>query len=302
MSRSSLLFAGSALATTLAIAGCSHDDMSTSPFDSSANLTAAAQFNHMGDSVLAAGGSASDAAPFYGAAGVIDKVHDIATISVSIDGTVTSMNAVAVATEVVGGPIIACPVPPVAAGTAAPYVCPWGIPRITRTLFAWTTTRPTQIVTLVASSDSGSIGTPIPIFRPGSATPVGVGAVGTAADSGKSMDSATVRPIPAHLEFRDGHHTWWGISGTQMNTVKANGDSCSSPSTNSASAPRPHVIPAASCQLADFTFSFNGIAGIPPVAIFGNANMAGTHAISMSSTSMTGVYFKLMTPALVTPQ
>src|ERR1039457_204347 len=173
MPRSRTLAAGAIFVAGLAVVACSN--ALTSPAPAPTSTAAAAQFNHMGDSVLASGGSASDAAPFYGAAGVIDQSPNVATISVSIDGAAVSMSAVAVAMEVFGGPMIACPVPPVGSGTAAPFVCPWGIPRVTRTLFAWTPAKPTLIVTLVASSDTGSIGTPIPILIPGTATAGGVG-------------------------------------------------------------------------------------------------------------------------------
>lgn len=302
MTPRSVVLAGTTLLAALVAAACSHD-ASTAPINSAANALAAAQFNKMGDSVLAAGGSASDAAPFFGAAGVIDRAPGIQTISVTIDGTATTMNAVAVAVEIFGGVMIACPVPAVGTGAAAPYVCPWGIPRLTRTLFAWTPTKPTQIVTLIASVDSGSIGTPIPIFVTGSTTPVGMGtASGTPEDSATSVNSVLTRPIPAHLEYRAGWRTWWGISGTQMSTVKPTGVSCWVPPANATGEERPDAIPVSRCQLADFTFAFSGTVARPPVIIFGNtaATMTATHTVGMTLTSITGVYFKLLTPEVVT--
>ena len=299
MPRSRTLAAGAIFVAGLAVVACSN--ALTSPGTGPTSTAAAAQFNHMGDSVLASGGSASDAAPFYGAAGVIDQSPNVATISVSIDGAAVSMSAVAVAMEVFGGPMIACPVPPVGSGTAAPFVCPWGIPRVTRTLFAWTPATPTRIVTLVASSDTGSIGTPIPILIPGTATAGGVGTtIGTLVDSGPGLLNALTRPIPAHLEYGDGTHTWWGTSGTQTNSVKPNGGSCPVPPVAVATAPRPGAMPAATCQLADFTFSFSGVVGIPPVAIRSNTGVTGTHTVGVSGASLTGVYFKLALPVPVT--
>jgi hypothetical protein len=292
MLRSHALAAGTILVAGLAAVACSN--AVTSPGAGTTSATAAAQFNRMGDSVLASGGTAGDAAPFYGAAGVIGQSPNVATITVSVDGASVSMSAVAVAMEVFGGPLIACPVPPVGSGTAAPFVCPWGIPRVTRTLFAWTPAKPTLIVTLVASSDTGSIGTPIPILVPGTATPVGVGTtLGTMVDSGPGLLNALTRPIPAHLEYGDGTHTWWGVSGTQSNSVKPKGGACPAPPTATTTAPRPGAIPAAVCQLADFTFSFSGVVGAPPVAIRNNTGVTGTHTVGVTGASLTGVYFKL---------
>src|ERR1019366_3251750 len=94
------------LAATVVLAGlaataCSKSDVVTAPGTVTNNASSAAQFNHMGDSVLASGGSTSDAAPFYGAAGVIGQSPNSTAISVSVDGASISMNAVAVAMEVV---------------------------------------------------------------------------------------------------------------------------------------------------------------------------------------------------------
>jgi hypothetical protein len=302
MTSRSFTLAVTALAAGMAVAACSRSDLATAPLTGTANAAAAAQFNRMGDSVIAAGGSPSDAAPFYGAAGVLDQAPDFQSVSIDIDGTATPMNAVAVAVEIFGGPMIACPVPAMETGAAAPYVCPWGVPRVTRTLFAWTPARPTRIVTLVASTDSGSIGTPVPVAMPGSATPSGMGtSQGALVDSDTSIASAVARPIPAHLEFNDARRTWWGISGTQSNTVTLTGAPCRRPPADSASAPHPDAIPVSRCQLADFTFSFSGTVARPPVAIFGDANMTGTHTLNMGLTPVKGVYLNLLSAALVTP-
>jgi hypothetical protein len=293
------LAGGAILVAGLAAAACSSGP--TMPVSTGTNATAAALFNHMGDSVVASGGTVSDAAPYYGAAGVIGESPNVVAIPVSVDGATISMNAVAVAMEVFGGPMIACPVPPVGSGTAAPFVCPWGIPRVTRTLFAWTGTKPTTIVTLVASADTGAIGTPIPIFLPGTATPVGVGTtVGTMVDSLAGLLSALLRPIPAHLEYGDGTHVWWGISGTQKNSVKPNGGKCPPPPTATGTAARPGAIPAATCQLADFTFAFSGVVGVPPIVLRSNTGATGTHTVSVSAAALTGVYFKLSLPVPAT--
>ena len=287
--------AGTVLLAGLAAAACSSGP--TTPATGGTNTSAAAQFNHMGDSVLASGGSVSDAAPYYGAAGVIGQSPSVAAIAVSIDGNTVSMSAVAVAMEVFGGPLIACPVPPVGSGTAAPFVCPWGIPSMTRTFFAWTAANPTAIVTFVASADTGAIGTPIPVYLPGTVTPVGVGTtIGTMVDSLGGLLSALMRPIPAHLEYGDGTHTWWGVSGTQKNSVKPNGGSCPAPPTAVGTAARPGAMPAATCQLADFTFAFSGVVGVPPVALRNNTGATGTHTVSVSGAALTGVYFKLALP------
>ena len=286
--------AGTILVAGLAAAACSSDSSSTGPGPVTSNATAAAQFNHMGDSVLAAGGTASDAAPFYGAAGVLGQSPLATTISVNIDGSAVSMSAVAVAMEVVGGPMIACPLPPVGSGSAGPFVCPWGIPRVTRTLFAWAPATPTKIVTLVASADTGAIGTPTPILIPGTGTPLGVGTtIGSMVDSLTGLLGALMKPIPAHLEYGDGTHTWWGTSGHQTNTVKPMGGTCPVPPTTGSTATHPGAMPAATCQLADFTFAFNGVVGVAPVVLKNNLGVSGTHTVGVTGASLSGVYYKL---------
>ena len=301
----SCVLAGTALIAGLAAVACSRSDMGTAPVNNNnATVTAAAQFNHMGDSIVAAGGSSSDAAPFYGAAAVIGQAPTFQTISVMIDDTATTMNAVAVAEEIFGGPMIACPVPAMAAGSASAFICPWGIPRVTRTLFAWTPTKPTRIVMLVASSDSGAIGIPVPIFFPGSAMGMGARAGGVmTTDSASGLDSVRIRPIPAHLVYNDMRRTWWGISGTQTDSVAPTGVSCRPAPTDSSSAPRPNVMPFARCQLANFTFAFKGVVSRPPIPIFGDttAVMTTTHAVSLSSAAISGIYLKLGSAALVMP-
>lgn len=303
MIRKSFVVTGTAIAAAVVAVACSRSDVSTSPANVVASDSAAAQFNQMGDSIRAAGGSANDAAPFYGAAAVIGQAPKFQTISLMIDDTATTMNAVAIAEEIFAGPMIACPVPAMAAG-ASPFICPWGIPRVTRTLFAWTPTRPIRFVTLVASSDSSAIGVPVPIFFPGTATPMGMGtAGGTLADSDSSVHNALVRPIPAHLEFNDHRRTWWGISGTQTDSVAPTGVSCRPAPTDSSSAPRADVMPFGRCQLANFTFAFNGVVSRPPIAIFGDTAsvMTSTHTVSLGSTALSGIYLKLGRPAIVMP-
>ena len=109
-----------------------------------------------------------------------------------------------------------------------------------------------------------------------------------------------MRPIPAHLEYGDGTHTWWGVSGSQKNSVKPNGGSCPVPPTATGAAARPGAMPAAMCQLADFTFTFSGVVSIPPVALRNNTGVTGTHTVSVSGAVLTGAYFKLLVPAPVT--
>lgn len=299
-----VVLAGTACLAGLAAVACARSDLSTAPPVISPSNSVAAQFNRMGDSIRAAGGTADDAAPFYGAAAVIGQSPTFQSVSVMIDDTATMMNAVAVAEEIFAGPQIACPVPAMASGAAAAFVCPWGIPRVTRTLFAWTPTAPTRFVMLVASADSGAIGIPVPIYRPGTATPMGMGtAMGALADSDSSVHAVLIRPIPAHLEYRDHHRTWWGISGTQTDSVAPTGDPCRDLPTDSASAPRPNVMPFARCQRANFTFAFNGVVSRPPVAIFGDtaSAMTSTHTVSLASTAISGIYLKLWSPELVLP-
>lgn len=304
MIRKSLVLTGTALAAALVAVACARSDLSTSPANAVAIDSAAAQFNMMGDSIRAAGGSANDAAPFYGAAAVIGQAPKFQTVSVMIDDTATTMNAVAVAEEIFAGPMIACPVPAMASGAAAPFICPWGIPRVTRTLFAWTPTRPFRFVTLVASADSSAVGIPVPIFFPGSATPTGMGTSGGAlADSDSSVHSALIRPIPAHLEYNDHRRTWWGVSGTQTDSVAPTGVSCRPAPTDSSSAPRQNAMPFGRCQLANFTFAFSGVVSRPPIAIFGDTAsvMTSTHTVSMASTALSGIYLKLGRAGLVMP-
>ena len=195
--------------------------------------------------------------------------------------------------------MIACPLPMTGSTAAAPFVCPWGIPRVTRTLFAWQPDRPTRIVTLVAMVDSGPLATPSPIAIAGfgSGTVTGIGTA-TPFDSATSILSAILRPIPAHLEYWDGAGAvWWGTTGTQRNSVKPNGRACPAPPTATANAPRTGVIPRSNCQLADFTFSFSGMVGVPPIVLRNNA-ASGTHTISLSSLAVTGVYLKLAVMAV----
>jgi len=293
MTRPRSVLAALAFVATVLAGGCSSDVAPTSS-GGMADTTLAARFNHMGDSVIAAGGSASDAAPFYGAAGLAGLSSAVATVSVSIDGTPTTLSAIASAVEISGGPMIACPVPLTEPTAAAPFLCPWGIPRVTRTIFAWDPAKPARIVTLVATVDSGPIGTPTPVVVVGSGGRSTIG-VGTTAliDSGTGTAAAVLRPIPAHLEYADGTGSvWWGISGTQRNTVMPNGKPCPPPPTAAKEAPRPGVIPASVCGLADFTFSFNGKVAAPPIAFPRNA-ATGTHTVSLGAASLTGIYFRL---------
>jgi hypothetical protein len=273
-------------------AACSSDTSPTSPGNSSP-VAVAAQFNHLGDSVMASGGTSADAAPFYGAAGVVGLVPEISTLSIKVDGADVKFNTIAIAVEISGGPMIACPLPPTSTGWAAPYVCPWGIPRLTRTLFAWQPGRPTQIVTLVAMVDSGPIGTPLPLPYAGA----NLGPF-TPRDSATSAAAAAAVPIPAHLEFWDAGHLWWGIGGTQTNSVRPNGKECPPPPTATADAPRAGVIPRGSCQLADFTFSFSGKVSAPPFpwranGKVGTTSAATTHELVLGRATLTGAYLKL---------
>jgi len=294
-----LVLRSAALACVCTLAGaCSREAAPTSPVGT-VPATVAAQFNRMGDSVLASGGSAADAAPYFGAAGLAGLAPEIATVTVVIDGTPTKLSAIASAIEISGGPMIACPLPMTGSRAAAAFVCPWGIPRVTRTLFAWVPGRPARIVTLVAMVDSGPIATPpsVMIVGSGSGTVTGVGTA-TTSDSATSASSAIIRPIPAHLEYWDGAGSvWWGTSGTQRNSVKPNGKACPAPPTATANAPRPGVIPRSNCQLADFTFSFSGTVGVPPIVLRQNA-ANGTHTISLNALSVSGIYLKL---ALMAP-
>jgi hypothetical protein len=135
------------------------------------------------------------------------------------------------------------------------------------------------------------------ITATGSGTVTGVGTT-TASDSATATGNAIIRPIPAHLEYSDGAGAaWWGTSGTQRNTVKPNGKVCPAPPTATANAPRPGAIPRSICQLADFTFSFSGTVGVPPIALRQNA-ASGTHTISLGALSVSGVYLKLAVMAL----
>ena len=289
-----LALKSAALACVCSLAGaCSHETAPTSPAGTT-SVTVAAQFNRMGDSVLASGGSAADAAPYFGAAGLAGLAPEITTITIDIDGTPTKLSAIASAIEISGGPMILCPLPMTGSTAAAPFVCPWGIPRVTRTLFAWVPGRPARIVTLVAMVDSGPIATPLPVMiaGSGSGTVTGVGTA-TTSDSATSTGSAIIRPIPAHLEYADGvGAAWWGTNGTQRNSVKPNGKTCPAPPTATANAPRPGVIPPSSCQLADFTFSFNGTVGVPPIVLRKNT-ASGTHTVSLNASAVSGVYLKL---------
>lgn len=270
-----------------ALAVACSTDRPTSPRDTDP-VSAAAEFNRLGDSVMAAGGASADAAPFYGAAGVVGLAREITTVAINVDGEEVKLNAIAIAVEIPGGPMIMCPLSPTTTGRAAPYVCPWGIPHVTRTLFAWRPGRTSQIVTLSAMVDSGPVGIPVPVLF--------AGAAGTPRDSASSTDAATARPIPAHLEYWDGTgRLWWGIGGTQANSVKPTGKDCPAPPTSDADKPRAGILPRATCQLAEFTFAFDARAGAPP--FFWRWNDADSdkrlHNLVLKGAALTGAYLKL---------
>lgn len=278
-----------------AAVGCSSDTRPTAPLstNTSAALAVANTFQHMGDSVVAAQGDSDDAGRFYGAAAVLRRVPVYDTITVLVDSVPMTFNAVALAVDDTGS--TACPMPPMDDGHDQAYECPWGAPRMTHTLFAWQPGHPPHIIQLVASSDSGAIGLPQMMHG------------GPQGDSASRDTTGAVPAVPARLKYFDGAGgIWWGSAGAQQNTVVPNGQPCPTPVDSSAadsaaSGSSSHGdreghgwgngshMGSASCQMAAFTFQFNGTVDVPPVA-WGRNLASGTHTVSLSATAVPGAY------------
>lgn len=300
-------------AFTSAAAGCSSDTRPTAPSESSqsAALAVAATFNRMGDSVTAQHGDSDAANRFYGAAAVLRRVPVFDTITISIDSVPMTFNAVALdVTD--SGTTDLCPMPPMANGADAQFLCPWGRPNTTRTLFAWQPGHPPHIVQLVATSDSGAIGLPGQWrwIAAGTDTMTTMDSTSTGSTAGGGGGSAVVTfRIPARLEYfsGDGTGVWWGSNGTQMNSVTPNGQPCRPASDSTASDSSssgnlgPNVnreghgwgglhINSVSCQMADFKFQFAGTVRVPPVTWWHHNTANGAHTISLDPSHVPGAY------------
>ncbi len=292
-------------------AGCSSDQHPTAPLTQSQSvaLAVAANFNRLGDSVVAAHGDSDAANRYYGAAAVLRRAPVFDTITIDIDSVPMQFNAVALAVDDTGGPS-ACPVPPMDNDADAQFECPWGMPRATYTLFAWQPGQPPHIVQLTASVDSSSIGLP-GRWRWGMDTTT---ADTTSADT--TSTGALIIRIPARLKYfaGDGTGIWWGSDGYQVNTVTPSGTPCpvdtaaadTTSSSDSASTNRAGYgwsreghgwgglhINSASCQLAGFTFEFAGTVRVPPLNWWNHNTATGTHTISLASSSVPGAYVTL---------
>ncbi len=274
-------------AITSAVVGCS-ESRPTAPASAStsAALAVAASFQHLGDSVTAAHGDTDAAGRYYGAAAVLRRVPVFDTITIMIDGVPMAFDAVALVVDDTGGPAT-CPIPPVDDGSDTPYECPWGLPRMTTTLFAWQPGNAPHIVQLVASSDSGAIG--LPLGR-------------------RPQGDSALTSVPARLKYFDGAGgTWWGSAGSQNNSVTPNGQPCTAPSDTSAadSSANPDrdghrwgqlQMATAACQMASFSFAFSGTVSVPPVARASNT-ATGSHTISLAAgSSVPGAYVTLGLP------
>lgn len=281
-------------AISSAAVGCSSDTHPTAPLSArtSAALAVAATFQSMGDSVTAEHGDSDEANRYYGAAAVLRRVPVFDTITIMVDSVPMTFDAVALAVNDTGGPA-GCPMPPMDDDQDAQYECPWGAPRMTRTLFAWQADSLPHIVQLVAVNDSGAIG--LPSFA-------------WFAHHDSAADS--VAAIPARLKyFARGSGIWWGTGGYQHNTVTPNGQPCPTPSDSAAAdtASRGdreghgwgafHMIDAG-CQMADFSFDFAGIVSVPPVNWWHRNSATGTHTVSLAVSKVPGAYVTLAFPMM----
>jgi hypothetical protein len=271
-------------ALTSVVGGCSSESRPTAPASAgtSAALAVAANFQHLGDSVTAAHGDTDAAGRYYGAAAVLRRVPVFDTVTIVIDGVPTAFDAVALVVDDTGGPAI-CPIPPVDDASDMPYECPWGFPRMTRTLFAWQPDRVPHIVQLVALSDSGAIGLPSALRPEG--------------------DSALI-DVPARLKYFDGAGGfWWGTAGSQTNSVTATGLPCPSPADTAAagSSASPDrdghgwgrlQMATVTCQMASFSFAFSGTVSVPPF-LRGWNSATGTHTVALAASSVPGAYVTL---------
>ncbi|MGH7669568.1 MAG: hypothetical protein ACRENQ_08730 [Gemmatimonadaceae bacterium] len=298
-------------AITTAVAGCSSDTRPTAPLVSSqstaAALAVAATFNRMGDSVVAQHGDSDAANRYYGAAAVLRRVPVFDTITISIDSVPMTFNAVALDVTDSGSTDL-CPMPPMANGADAQFLCPWGMPHSTRTLFAWQPGHPPHIVQLVATADSSAIGLP-GLWR----------WIAAGADTTTTMDSTSTAGagtgaiaafrVPAQLEYFSGDGTgiWWGSNGTQMNSVTPNGNPCGTPSDSTASDSSSSAnagananregygwgglhISSVSCQMADFSFQFAATVRVPPINWWHHNTASGTHTVSLDPSHVPGAY------------
>ncbi len=294
-------------AITSAAVGCSSDTRPTAPStaNQSAALAVAATFNHMGDSVVAQHGDTDAANRFYGAAAVLRRIPVFDTITITIDSVPMTFNAVALDVADTGSTTM-CPMPPMDNDGDAEFLCPWGRPHDTRTLFAWQPGQPPHIVQLVAVNDSSAIG------LPGRWRWMSGGDTTTSMDSTStdSAGSSVVFRIPARLKYFSGDGTgiWWGSDGSQMNSVTPNGKPCPTPSDTTAadstsSGDRGGFgggreghgwgglhINSVSCQMADFTFQFAGTVRVPPLSWWHHNTASGTHTLSLDASSVPGAY------------
>ena len=300
-------------AATSAVVGCSSDQRPTAPLasDPSAALAVAATFNRMGDSVVAQHGDSDAANRFYGVAALLRRVPVFDTITITVDSEPMMFNAVALDVTDTGGTGL-CPMPPMDNDGDAQFLCPWGRPHSTRTLFAWQPGQPPHIVQLVAVNDSSAIGLPgrWRWFAAGSDTMTTHDSTGT-----DSTGSIATFLVPARLKYfsGDGSGIWWGSDGSQMNAVTPNGQACPTPgdttasdSTSSDSTSSGNRggfggereghgwgglhINSVSCQMADFTFQFTGTVRVPPVTWWHHNTASGTHSISLDASHVPGAY------------
>ncbi len=282
-------------AISSAVVGCSSDTHPTAPLsqNTSAAFAVARTFQSMGDSVVAARGDSGEAIRYYGAAAVLRRVPVFDTITIMVDSVPMTFDAVAIAVNDTGGPA-GCPMPPMDDDQDAQYECPWGTPHMTRTLFAWQADSLPHIVQLVAMSDSGAIGLP---------------AFGEHQRGDSSADS--VSSIPARLKyFARGSGIWWGTAGTQHDSVAPNGNPCpvDTAAADSASADTAShhereghgwgqfTMTNANCQMADFSFDFEGTVSVPPVDWWHRNSASGTHTISLAASKVPGAYLTLGVP------
>jgi hypothetical protein len=283
-------------AISSAAVGCSSDTHPTAPLSArtSAALAVANTFQKMGDSVVAERGDSSEANRYYGAAAVLRRVPVFDTITIMVDSVPMTFNAVALAVDDTGG-AAACPMPPMDDDQDAQYDCPWGAPRMSRTLFAWQSDSLPHIVQLVAMSDSGAVGLPTLSERQHH-------------DSTTDSSSASAG-IPARLKyFAKGSGIWWGTAGYQHNAVTPNGQACPTPSDSAAAADTTshgdreghgwgqfHMTNA-NCQMAAFTFDFAATVSVPPVDWWHRNSASGTHTISLAASQVPGAYVTLSAP------
>jgi hypothetical protein len=274
--------------------GCSSNTGPAAPPSSGTMvaLAMAADFQRLGDSATTVHGDTESAIRFYGAAAVLRRVPAFATITIMVDSVPTTFDAVALAVDDADASV-ACRVPPSDDDTGAPSDCSRGMAAFTRTLFAWEPGNPAHVLQLVATADSGSIGSPgRRRAQPGDIA------------TGDSADTPTVLE-PAHLAYFDrAGVAWSGSAGYEHNAVTVGSDPCAQPSGSAVAIEAaypvrrewgPYSMATVPCHVAMFGFVVAGTVTVPQRRWVTNSATA-THTLSLVSLAIPGAYITLGAP------